>query len=147
MSVSSSSLLDTNVLMYAYYQRSPQHAASRALLDQAKQPGAGLCVAPQNLSEFFAIVTSPRRVTQAKSPSEALDLVSELLALPGLTLLPVPLDVADRWMDLVRRVPVAGAKVFDAQLVAVMLGNGIGTICTFNVADFQSFGAVRVVTP
>jgi len=67
----SSSLLDTNVLVYAYYQQSPQHAACRALLD-----GAGLCVAPRNLSEFFAIVTSPKRVTQAKSPIEALDLVS-----------------------------------------------------------------------
>ncbi len=46
MSVSSSSLLDTNVLVYGYYQQSPQHAACRALLDQAKQAGAGLCVAP-----------------------------------------------------------------------------------------------------
>jgi predicted nucleic acid-binding protein len=96
MSVSSSSLLDTNVLVYGYYQQSPQHAACRALLDQAQQPGAGLCVAAQNLSEFFAIVTNPKRVTRAKSPVEALDLVSELLALPGLTLLPVPMDVVDR---------------------------------------------------
>ena len=147
MSVSSSSLLDTNVLVYGYYQQSPQHAACRALLDQAKQPGAGLCLAPQNLSEFFAILTNPKRVTPAKSPVEALDLVSELLALPGLTLLPVPKDVVDRWMDLVRGAPVAGAKVFDAQLAAVMLGNGVDSIYTFNVADFQSFGAVRVLTP
>ncbi len=147
MSVSSSSLLDTNVLVYGYYQQSPQHAACRALLDRAKQAGAGLCVAPQNLSEFFAVVTNPKRVTPAKSPVEALDLVSELLALAGLTLLPAPMDVVDRWIDLVRGTPVAGAKVFDAQLVAVMLCNGVDSIYTFNVADFQSFGVVRVLTP
>jgi hypothetical protein len=47
----------------------------------------------------------------------------------------------------VRRAPVAGAKVFDVQLVAVMLANGVDSIYTFNVADFQSFGAVRVLTP
>jgi toxin-antitoxin system PIN domain toxin len=147
MSVSSSSLLDTNVLVYRYYQQSPQHAACRALLDKAQQAGAGLCVAPQNLSEFFAVVTNPKRVTQAKSPVEALDLISELLALPGLALLSVPMDVVDRWMNLVRGAPVAGAKVFDAQLVAIMLSNGVDSIYTFNVADFQSFGTVRVLTP
>ena len=37
--------------------------------------------------------------------------------------------------------------MFDAQLVAVMLGNGVDSIYTFNVADFQSFGAVQVLTP
>ena len=42
---------------------------------------AGLCVVPQNLAEFYATVTNPRRVTQAKSTTEALDAIDDLLAL------------------------------------------------------------------
>lgn len=139
------SLLDTNVLVYGYYQQSPQHAACRALLDQAQNLGAGLCIAPQNLSEFYAIVTNPKRVTQPKSSTEALDLVAELLALPGMTLLPMP--VRGCWTDLVRQHPLTGSKVFDAQVVATIFGNGVTKIYTFNVADFQRYNGLQVLTP
>jgi len=46
-------LVDTNVLVYAVFPAMPHHAASRALLDTAKVAGANLCVAPQNLIEFW----------------------------------------------------------------------------------------------
>ncbi len=140
-------LLDTNVLVYGYYQQSPQHAASRTLLDQAQNAGAGLCVVPQNLAEFYSIVTNPKRVTQAKSSSEALDLVAEILALPGMTLLPVPLDIVARWTQLIRQYPVTGQKVFDIQLVAMMLGNGVSKLYTYNIADFRNVTQVQAVTP
>jgi predicted nucleic acid-binding protein len=65
-------LVDTDVLVYAVFPAMPDHAASRALLDTAKTAGANLCVTPQNLIEFFAVVTDPRRVTQPKTPDEAL---------------------------------------------------------------------------
>lgn len=38
-------LLDTNILVYALYDRSPQHYLSRALLTRAQAPDAALCVA------------------------------------------------------------------------------------------------------
>ena len=49
--------------------------------------------------------------------------------------------------SLVRHHSVTGAKVFDALLVATMVGNGVGSIDTDNVDDFQSFGVVQVLTP
>jgi hypothetical protein len=61
----------------------PDHTASRALLDKAKAADAGLCIAPQNLIEFFAVVTDPRRVTQAKTSDEALQAIDDFLRLPG----------------------------------------------------------------
>jgi toxin-antitoxin system PIN domain toxin len=140
-------LLDTNILVYALYQSSPHHQSSRALLDQAKQPGVGFCLAPQNLAEFYAIVTNPRRVTQPKSVDEALAAIADILALPGISLLPNPADLVARWTQLVRLHAVTGAKVFDAQLVAVMVSNGVQKIYTFNVADFLLFSGIQVVTP
>lgn len=140
-------LVDTNVLVYAVFPAEPHHVASRALLDQAKNPGAGLCVAPQNLIEFYAVVTDPRRVAQPKTPDEALVAIDDILALPGLTLLVVPADLIARWSQLLRQSAATKKRAFDTQLVATMLANGVSKIYTFNVTDFQQFSQLQVVTP
>jgi len=57
-------LIDTNVLVYSFYQERQEYAASRRLREAARDPGAALCVALQNLAEFYAVVTSPRRVSE-----------------------------------------------------------------------------------
>jgi toxin-antitoxin system PIN domain toxin len=140
-------LIDTNVLVYALFSGAPNHAASRALVDQAQVAGAGLCVAPQTMAEFFAVVTNPRRVNPAKSAADALSAAEAIVAMPGMSVVPAPADVVTRWVQLVRQRPVTGAKVFDVQLVATMLANGISTIYTFNVPDFQPFQQIQVLTP
>src|SRR4051812_36034248 len=111
-------LVDTNVLVYAVFPAVAQHAASRALVDKAKTAGANLCVVPQNLIEFYAVVTDPRRVTQPKTSDEALQAIDDLLALPGLLLLPVPADLVARWAQLLRQNPAPKKRAFDTQLVA-----------------------------
>lgn len=140
-------LVDTNVLVYAVLPAMPQHAASRALVDRARAPGANLCVAPQNLVEFYAVVTDPRRVTPSRTPDEALQAIDDFLALPGLTLLAVPKDLIARWAQLLRQSPTTRKRAFDTQLVATMLGNGVPAIYTFNVADFRQFHQVQVFSP
>jgi predicted nucleic acid-binding protein len=131
-----SDLIDTNVLVYALFPSSPQHAASRSLLEKANDPNAGLSVFPQMFAEFFAVVTNPKRVSSAKTPEQAIQAVEQFLALPGLALLPLPAEVVTRWVQLVRLRPVKGSEVFDLQ-AAGMLAHGIGTVYTFNLADFQ----------
>lgn len=140
-------LIDTNVLVYALFPAMPEHVASRALLDRAKSAGANLCVAPQNLIEFFAVVTDPRRVTQPKTPDVALAAIDDLLALPGLTLLLVPGDLIDRWCQLLRQSPVIRKRAFDTQLIATMLASSVTKIYTFNPADFQKFSQLQVLAP
>ena len=141
------SLLDTNVLVYAVFQSSLQHTASRAVLDLAKNAGANLHVAPQNLAEFYSIVMSPRRVTQPKSALEALNAINSMVNLPGLSVLPVPADVVSRWTQLVGQHGVLGQKVFDVQLVATMMANGVNKIYSFNTGDFQVFPGIQAVVP
>jgi hypothetical protein len=50
-------------------------------------------------------------------------------------------------MRLVQRHPVAGANVFDLQIVATMQANGINRIYTFNSDDFKVFSELVVLTP
>ena len=45
-----------------------------------------MCVTPQVLTEFYAVATNPRRVTEAKSPEAVLEVIADLIAMPGLML-------------------------------------------------------------
>jgi toxin-antitoxin system PIN domain toxin len=143
----SPALVDTNVLVYALLPDVSEHTASRALLDRAQNGDAALCVTPQVFAEFYAVVTDSRRVTVPRQPAEALDAIRKYLALPGLRLLPVPDDVVTRWVKLVEDHPVKRGGVFDRQLAATMLGNGVTRIYTYNRPDFEVLEGIQVLTP
>ena len=63
--------------------------------------------------------------------------------LPKFDLLPIAGTVVARWTELAE----TGADVFDLQLVATMLENGIRRIYTYNRSDFEPFTELDIVTP
>ena len=138
-------IIDANVLVYAMDADAPQHAASRALLEAARDPSTTFYVTSRVLCEFYSIVTNARRVPKPRSPADAIDAVSGLLAF--LHVLPIPASAVEGWLDLLRRRPVTGGDVFDLQLVATMLANDVPRIYTFNAKDFEPFPEVAAVTP
>jgi hypothetical protein len=96
-------IVDTNILVYAMAADAPQYAVSRALLDVARDdPATTIYVTSQILCEFYSVVTSPRRVTQARSTADALQAISGFLAF--LHVLPIPASAVEGWMDLLRGV-------------------------------------------
>jgi hypothetical protein len=139
--------VDANILVYAVYRDTPQHAASRAWLERAARGEVKICLTSQVLAEFFAIVTNPRRVSNPRTPDDAVTAIEAALALPGATLLPVPPIVTSRWLEMLRRRPVRGGAVFDLQLIATLAANGVNRICTFNRADFEGFPGLEIVRP
>jgi predicted nucleic acid-binding protein len=138
-------IVDANVLVYAMDADAPQHAASRALLDAARDSSTTLYATSQILCEFYSIVTNARRVPRPRSPDDALRAISGLLTF--LQVLPVPARAVEGWLGLLRRHPVTGGDVFDLQIVATMQANGIQRIYTFNTGDFEIFPELVVVTP
>jgi predicted nucleic acid-binding protein len=140
-------LVDTNVLIYSPLEADSHHQASKSLMERAQDGDANLCVAPPVLSEFFSAITNPRQVSSPYTAEEALTEIEAFISLPGLALLPVPADVVGRWTALVRQRPVIGPAVFDLQIAATMLGNGVRRIYTFNRADFERIPGLEVLTP
>ncbi len=138
--------VDTNVLVYAEDNTSPHQAACRALLNRREND---LYLAPQVLSEFYSVVTRTggKRITSPLSPDEALAAITTLLAQPNIDLLPVPADIVSRWTELARRHPVTGADIFDLQLAATLLANGVKRLYTFNTRDFAAISELEVVRP
>ncbi len=50
-------------------------------------------------------------------------------------------------MALVQRRPVVGPDLYDLQLIATMLGNGVRRIYTYNAQDFTPFVELEVIIP
>ncbi len=140
-------LVDTNVLVYALLPEAPQHAASRALLDRAADEGAGLCISLTVISEFLSVVTDARRVVPPRSPEDAAQVIEDILAQPGMTLLPIPSDIVERLVGLVRIHRVKGGSLFDFQIMATMLGNGLTRVYTYNRSDFEKVLGIEVLPP
>jgi predicted nucleic acid-binding protein len=140
-------MVDTNVLVYSLYEDAPQYRAASHLLERAQEADAALCVSPQVLAECYAVITNPRRVSAPFTAEEALAEIEKFRAFPGMSVIPLPLDVVDRWIALLRQHPVTGRRIFDVQIVATMQGNGVRTLHTFNRADFAPFSDIEVLTP
>ena len=138
-------LVDANVLVYAMDADAPQHAASRALLEAARDNTTTLFVISQVLCKFYSIVTNGRRVPNPRSPEDARQAISAFLTI--LRVLPTPVGTVEAWLDLLHRHPVTGGDVFDLQIVAAMQMNGVHRIYTFNTVDFAIFPELTVLTP
>jgi predicted nucleic acid-binding protein len=139
-------LLDTNILAYAIDADASQNAASRALLEAARDPSVRLYVTAQIICEFYSVITNPKRVAKVTAPADAVAIISPLLALPGLHVLPTPPQTVQRLIELLQQNPVSGAGIFDLQIVATMQANDIDRIYTFD-RGFQEFSKLSVVTP
>jgi len=140
-------LVDTNVLVYALYKDSAHYVAARSLLDRAQKGEIEICLIPQILAEFYSVVSDPRRVTKAREPKEILLVIEKFLSMPGVTLLTTPVNVVERWIDLLSNHAVTGGAVFDVLIVATMIENNVRSIYTFNIRDFKKFKNIEVLTP
>jgi predicted nucleic acid-binding protein len=140
-------VLDANILVYAMDVGAQQHAVSLRLLQAAADPTTVLYLTSQILCEFYSVVTNPRRIAVPYSLAEAHQAITGLLGLPGTRLLRAPQNVVRGWLDLLQRHPVGGSAVFDLQIVATMLANGIQRIYTFNPKDFEVFPELTVIAP
>ncbi|RLG32306.1 hypothetical protein DRN97_07675 [Methanosarcinales archaeon] len=69
-------LLDTNVLVYGADESSPFHKDPKNIRDNALLGNVEICICPQVLMEFFAILTDPRRVKNPREPEEVTEEIS-----------------------------------------------------------------------
>ena len=137
--------VDANVLVYAFDTNAAQHSASRTLLEAGRTGTTILYVTSQVLCEFYSIVTNSRRVLKPRSPAATIAAITDLLSF--LYVLPTPARTVEGWLDLLRGRPVTGGAVFDLQLAAAMLVNGVHRIYTFNAGDFEVVPELIVIVP
>lgn len=147
MTTSETALLDSNILIYADQEESPFHSQSKALRNQGLKGEVSLCVCPQVLYEFFAVVTDPRRVTLPVSPREAMAEVEKYYRAKWVLKIYPGRDLLERMVTLFTLYPVRRQGIFDLQLVATMLSNGVTKLYTYNEDHFSRFKEIEVLKP
>lgn len=137
--------VDTNILVYAHREESPDHERARAavhgLAEGATPWGLPIFV----VGEFLRVVTHHRVYSPPTSMVVALAVVKALLASPTAQVL-MP---GNRFWPLLQEVVgeggVTGNRIFDAQLVAVCREHGIDTILSED-RDFRRFPSIKLRT-
>lgn len=138
-------LIDSNVLISSYDETEEQHERSYALVEKAMNREVEAALAHQNLLEYLAVVTDPKRVEHPLSLEEALPNIDSYISA-----LNVVLPKAKTFAllkELLKSKPVTKGKVFDLYLAATALDNGITEICTWNQAEFEGLPEIKAVTP
>jgi predicted nucleic acid-binding protein len=139
-------LIDTNILVYATGAQSLQHAKAKELRDQAAAGQFEACIAAQILTEFYAVVTDPRRFQPALTPTQAQREMRTYLSSPLRLILPKEITVT-RMLNLLGSKSVKAGRIFDIFLAATMLDNGVQRIYTENVGDFQGITGIDAINP
>ena len=139
-------LVDTNVLLRLLQPEHPQYAIASMALAGLRRQESDLCIARQNLVEFWAVATRP--VAENGLGMSPLMTASEVRVLRDLfRVLEGKPGIADAWEKLVSGHLVSGKQAHDAHLAAVMNIHGLRRILTFNGADFRRYDSVEVIVP
>lgn len=134
-------LVDVNVLVYAFHEGAPDHAAYRDWLTSAIAGDEPFGVSELVLSGFVRVVTHPRVFDPPVPVADALAFATALRQQPNAVILAPGARHWEIFEGLCARVGAKGNLVADAYLAALALESGCEWITTDR--DFSRFPGLR----
>ena len=148
MRISEPTFVDTNILVFACDKNSPLFDQAVNVRNEVMLGNINAYIAPQVLYEFYAVITSPKRVINPLSTNLALKEVKNYMrATQFKKIYPLKDTTMDRVFELVDSIKLIRTDIFDAHIAAVMLENGVTHILTDNEKDFVRFKDIKVTNP
>jgi predicted nucleic acid-binding protein len=138
--------LDTNLLIYAHREKTPEHEAARtAIIEALSDPrGWGICL--PTIAEFWSIVTKQSHPGGASSPTIVNHFFHHLMTEGhGHVWTPGP-GFGERLMRWAASLKVRGSRIFDLQIAVIAYEHGAREIWTHD-RNFLSVPAVKVRDP
>jgi|SRR3954463_13334177 toxin-antitoxin system PIN domain toxin len=134
---------DTNLLLYAHDELSPDHSKARAWWSCCLGGEEQIRLPTIVIFGFIRISTNPRLFVTPFSPAQAVAAVRAWLIHPVVSI--VEESYRDRVFSLIEAVGAKGNLVSDAQVAAVAIEEN-ATLHTADV-DFHRFPNLRVLNP
>lgn len=138
-------VIDANVLLYAYNADAPQQGAIARWLAQLFESNEVVALPWVTVWAFVRISTNPRIWENARSAEEAFGIVSDWLAQPAVVLLQPGPRHRELLESLVLKHHATGPLVTDAVLAALAIGNG--ALLASTDQDFSRFRGLRWINP
>lgn len=139
-------LLDSNILVFAADVLSPFHQRCKAFLGRVYHGEVKVCIAPQILFEFYAVITHPNRTKKHLTSKEALTEIELYTNDPVIEKIFQDSGIILKLIQLAKRYPAKKQDIYDLVIVATMLGNNVHKICTLD-DDFPRVEEIEIITP
>jgi toxin-antitoxin system PIN domain toxin len=137
-------LLDANILLYAWSTTSPHRDACAEWLEDAFAQGRQIALAWFVISAFLRISTN-RRLYDQTSMKKSCEAVDDLLSRSNVSILQPGVSHWNILRRLLIESQVKENLVGDAHLAALAIEHG-ASICT-NDKDFTRFTGLRIINP
>ena len=138
-------IIDANVLLYAYNADAAEHDSAREWLESQLSASDILCFSWQTITAFLRISTNTRAFAHPFTIAEATRIVTDWLERPQ----SVVLTPGERHWDILSNLlttgQAVGPLVMDAHLAALALEHGC-TLATTD-RDFARFPGLQIVNP
>lgn len=138
-------LVDANLLLYAYDADAPQHAAASAWLEKMFHGTEIIGLPWVAIWAFLRVATNARLWPKPKTLDEAFDAVRDLVSQPGVVIVNPGARHSEILERLVQEHRATGSMVTDAVLAALALENG-ATLASSD-QDFSRFRDLRWINP
>lgn len=138
-------IVDANLLLYAYNADAPQHTAAAHWLTELFESGETIALPWISVWAFVRICTNSRIWTNPLSGKGAFEIIGEWLTRPGV----VTLQPGSRHTAILKQLViehgVTGPLVMDAVLAALAIENG--ALLASTDQDFRRFEGLRWLNP
>ena len=138
--------VDTNLLVYAHREESPQHISARELIDALRHSPAEWAIPWPCVHEFLAMVTRSTIFKQPSTLHHALSAVDAWLAGGNVQLLAEGPGYLETLRDLAQAAKLSGPRIHDARIAALCLHHGVRELWTAD-RDFLLFPKLKTRNP
>ncbi len=135
MKIDGKIVIDTNILVYLLDTNSVFHQFARNIIDNNYQD---ICIVHKSISEFVSVLSKLGRYDVVENELENIIDSFEILY-PTYTSVEV-------FTELVRQHKPRGNKVYDFEIVSVMLSRNINKIVSINKDDFKMISDIEVIS-
>jgi uncharacterized protein len=138
-------VIDANLLLYAYNADAPQQSAAARWLRELLKSGEVIALPWVTVWAFIRIATNSRIWSNPLSAKQVFAIVEEWLAQPGVVVLHPGPRHAEILKQLIIEYGVTGPLATDAVLAALALENG--ALLASTDQDFRRFSELRWKNP
>ena len=138
-------ILDVNLLLYAYDAKALQHACAQGWLTDLLSSSEQIGLAWVTIWAFIRISTSSRILSTPLEPKKAFEVIADWVAQPGVIVVQPGPRHAELLERLVLTYGAAGPLVTDAVLAALAIEHG--AVLASTDQDFRRFAELRWVNP
>jgi uncharacterized protein len=138
--------IDSNILLYAVRAFEPNHDVAKNLLDTVLSQKESVAFTDIAINEFIANASNKRLSVPVTSVEQAVSQVNNWLSAPNVTVIRNSPQSFKTFVKLCERTGRTGQEIYDAQIAAICIDNGVTEFIT-NDRGFEQFTELRIRNP